>query len=264
MSGGQAVYSDPGAEFGAEPAAMAVEDALLGGRVRLVQPAQGYRAAIDPVLLAAATHGGHGVRVLDVGTGTGAAALCLAARDPGVRVVALEKHREIGAYASHNVELNGLQGRVLPVIGDLLRPPPMLAPGSFDRVMMNPPYLKADAATAPPGAWKAAANVEGEARLAEWIAFAAAMLKTRGILTLVHRADRIDEILALLHGRFGGVTLFPLWPKAGEAAKRVLLSAHRNAKGPAKLAAGLTLHAPDGRYTQEAEAVLRDGAALVL
>lgn len=243
---------------------MHTQDSLLGGRVRLVQPPEGYRAAIDPVLLAAATPAEAGERVLDVGAGTAAASLCLAARVPGVRVVGLEKHAEVAAFARHNIDLNGLQGRTWVVVGDLLRPPPMVAPASFDRVMMNPPYLKADAATMPPDPWKAVANVEGEATLAHWIAFAAAMLKGRGMLTLVHRADRVDEILALLHGRFGGIVLFPLWPKPGEAARRVLVAAQRGGKGPARMAAGLVLHEEDGRYTAAAERILRHGEALVL
>ena len=240
------------------------EDALLGGRVRLVQPRHGYRAAVDPVLLAAATDARTGDRVLDIGTGTGAAALCLAARVPGVRVTALEKEPEVAELARHNAALNGVPGRVMVYAGDLLRPPPILAPGSFDRVMMNPPYLRADAATAPPGAWKAAANVEGEARLADWIAFAAAMVRARGHLTLVHRADRVDEILALLHGRFGGTVLFPVWPKAGEDARRILVACQRGGRGPARLAPGLVLHEPDGSFTAQAEAVLRDALALRL
>jgi len=239
-------------------------DALLGGRVRLLQPPDGYRAAIDPVLLAAATDAAAGERVLDVGAGTAAASLCLAVRVPGVRIVGLEKNAEVAALANRSIELNGMQGLTWVVTGDLLRPPPALAPGSFDRVMMNPPYLRADAATAPPDPWKAAANVEGEATLAHWITFAAAMLKARGMLTLVHRADRVDEILALLHGRFGGTVLFPLWPKAGEAARRVLIAAQRGGKAPARLAAGLVLHEADGRYTAAAEAILRDGMPLAL
>lgn len=240
------------------------EDSLLGGRVRLVQPEAGYRAAVDPVLLAAFTHVEPGERVLDIGTGSGAAALCLAARVAGSRVIGLERQPEMAELASRNITLNRMQGRVLVVRGDLMRPPPAMGPASFDRVMMNPPYLKAGAASAPPNHMKAAANVEGDARLADWISFAAVMLKARGTLTLVHRADRMDEILALLHGRFGGIVTFPLWPRAGEPAKRVLVAAVRNAKAPAMLAPGLVLHGPDGRYTPAAEAVLRDAAPLTL
>lgn len=238
------------------------EDLLLGGRVRLQQPDNGYRAAIDPVLLAAFTAAAAAERVLDLGTGAGAAALCLAARLPMVRVLGLEREPAMAALARRNAERNGMGARVLVVEGDLLRPPPALGPASFDRVMMNPPYLRAEGAVAPPDPLKAAANVEGEAKLADWIAAAGRLLKSRGILTLVHRADRLDEILALLHRQFGGVVVFPVWPHAGEPARRVLIAAVRSGKAPAVLAPGLLLHEADGTYTPAAESVLRDAAAL--
>ncbi|MBK4718297.1 methyltransferase [Azospirillum sp. YIM DDC1] len=239
-------------------------DTLLDGRVRLHQPQAGYRAAIDPVLLAAFTAAEAGERVLDVGTGTGAAALCLAVRVPGAMVVGLEKRAEAAAFARRNAALNGVDGRVSVLEGDLLAPPPGLVPGTFDRVMMNPPYLRAGAASVPPDAWKAAANVEGEAGLTDWVRFAAAMLKPRGTLTMVHRADRVDEILAALHGaRFGSLTLVPLWPKAGEEARRLLLAARKGGRSPARFTAGLVLHGPDGAYSARAQRILRDMEPLI-
>lgn len=239
-------------------------DTLLNGRVRLRQPQAGYRAAIDPVLLAAVTAAGEGERVLDVGTGTGAAALCLAARVPGATVVGLEKRAEAADFARRNAALNGMDGRVTVLEGDLLAPPPDLLPGTFDRVMMNPPYLRAGAASPPPDPWKAAANVEGEAGLTDWVRFAAVLLKPRGTLTMVHRADRVDEILAALHGaRFGSLLLVPLWPKAGEEARRILLAAQKGGRSPARFAAGLVLHGPDGAYSAQAQRILRDMEPLI-
>ena len=237
-------------------------DFLLNGRVRLLQPAGGYRAAIDPVFLAAITAAADGERVLDIGTGTGAAALCLAVRVPGVAVVGLEQRADACAFARRNAALSGVAERVTVVEGDLLAPPDTLGSAGFDRVMMNPPYLKAGAASVPPDDWKAAANVEGAAQLADWVRFAGRMLKPRGTLTMVHRADRIEDVLHTLRGRFGSLVLVPLWPKPGVEAKRLLLVARKGGRAPARLTAGLTVHKAEGGYSPEAERVLRDAEAL--
>lgn len=239
-------------------------DSLLGGRVRLRQPSGGYRVAIDPVMLAAAVDGwGRGGRVLDLGCGSGAAALCLAARAPDAIMVGLERLPEAAALAAANVALNGWEARISVVEGCLLDPPPAVAHCMFDHLMMNPPYLAADKATPPSDPWRAAANVESAARLADWIGFAARALVRGGALTMVHRADRLDEIMAGLSGaRFGAVAVFPLWPKAGEAAKRVLVRAVAGSRAPMRLLAGLALHRDDGGYTAGARAILEEGAAL--
>lgn len=245
-------------------AAAVTEDRLLDGRVTLRQPASGFRAAIDPVLLAAAVPANDGDTVLDLGTGTGAAALCLAARVPGCRVVGLERSTEAFALATENVDLNGLADRLAMVLGDVLRPPPRLAPSSFDHVMANPPHLSAGKAAPSPDAGRAAAAVEGEAALGDWIKTGLMMLREGGSLTMIHRADRLDEILVLCRGRAGDAHVVPLWPKAdGRPAKRVILRCRKGNAAPLKLTPGVVLHEADGRYTAAAEAILRDGAALV-
>ncbi len=239
-------------------------DHLLGGRVRLAQPRRGYRVAIDAVLLAAAVAARPGERVLELGTGVGASALCLAARLPAVSVTGLERQPGLAALAVANVAANGVTGRVGVVTGDLRCPPPELRPGAFDWVMANPPYLRAGAHTPSPDPSRAAANGEGEAELADWIAAAARMVRPRGQIALIHRADRLDEAIALLHKEFGALVLFPLWPRAGCAAKRVVLTARLGAASPARLAPGLVLHGAGGGFTAGAEAVLRDGGGLEL
>lgn len=240
------------------------EDMLLGGRVRLRQPRRGYRAAIDPVLLAAAVPAGPADSVLDIGCGAGAAALCLAVRVEGCRVTGIEAQRDLVHLANDNVALNGLFGRVVAVQGDLLRPPPRLEPGSFAHVMANPPFLEGGTASAPPDAAKAAAHIEGEADLAAWVRFALMMVRPKGSVTFIHRADRMEQLLAQLSGRAGEILVFPLWAGPEKPAKRVIVRARKSVATPTRLTPGIVLHEADGRYTPAAEAVLRGGAALQL
>lgn len=241
------------------------EDALLDGRVRLLQPRQGYRVAIDAVILAAAIEAEEGETILDVGSGVGAASLCLAARVAGCRVVGIEVQRELAALASRNVQLNRLEGRVETIVADIARRmPPRLAPGTFHHVMTNPPHVAADEGTAPPDPSKAMANVESSADLAAWLNFCLIMLRSRGSLTMIHRADRLGEILALLNGKAGEIVVFPLWPTDGKEARRVLVRARKSVATPLRLAPGLVLHEAGGAYTVAAEEILRHAAPLYI
>ncbi|HXP98101.1 MAG TPA: methyltransferase [Telmatospirillum sp.] len=238
------------------------EDTLLDGRVRFRQPVDGYRAAIDPVFLAAAVPAKDGQSVLDIGSGVGAASLCLAARVGGVRVFGLEMQAAMVGLARENIAMNGMAGRVESMIGTLQSPPPRLAPGSFHHVMTNPPYQAVDDGRASPHPGKAMSNQEADVDLAAWMRFAVNMLQPKGSLVVVYRADRLDDLLAALHRKVGEIVILPLWPKADRPAKRILLRARKGVASPLTLLPGMVLHEADGRYTESAEAVLRQGAAL--
>ena len=248
----------------APPDSALTEDALLGGRIRLRQPANGARVAIDPIFLAAAVAAEPHQQVLDVGCGAGAATLCLAARVPQCRIIGLEVQRDLVRLAGDNAALNGMSARVAVMVGDLLQPPPRLSPGMFDHVMVNPPFIQEGKGTPPGHPAKTLATIEGGANLADWVRFALAMVRGKGTVTFVHRADRIDGLLAQLAGRAGEITIFPLWPAAGRAASRILVRARKQVLTPARLLSGLILHEADGRFTPAAEAVLRDAEGLEL
>jgi tRNA1(Val) A37 N6-methylase TrmN6 len=240
----------------------ASEDSLLGGRVRLRQPAAGYRVAVDPVLLAAAVPAGPESRVLDLGCGAGAAALCLLARAPEVEVTGWEVQEDLAALARESGRLNGHDERFQVVLADMAERSGV-RPGHYDEVMCNPPH-QPTAAPAAPDPSKARATHEGGTALADWIDAALFHARAKGGITLIHRADRLDDLLAAFRGRAGGIVVFPLWPGGGKPAKRVILRAVKGSKAPLRLAAGLTLHRADGTFTPEAKAVLRDGVALSL
>jgi tRNA1(Val) A37 N6-methylase TrmN6 len=249
-------------ETAAEPAF--TEDRLLGGRVRLRQPMHGYRVAIDPVFLAASVPAEPHQLVLDVGCGVGAAMLCLAARVPHVRVVGLEMQRDLVRLAGDNAILNAMEARVSVMIGDLLHPPPRLSPGAYDHVMANPPFHERGHATPAAMPGRAAATIEGDADLRAWVRFCLAMVRPKGSVTFIHRADRLDTLIGEIAGRGGEVVVYPLWPGQDRPASRILVRARKQVAAPARLAPGLVLHRPDGQPTDRADGVLREGRGLDL
>ena len=261
MSGPTAAGAPAGTAAGSE-----TEDRLLGGRVCLTQPATGFRTGIDAVFLAAAVPARAGDKVLDVGAGTGAAALCLASRLAEASVTGLDADRALVRLANINAEANGFSGRVEFFLGDLVHPPIRLAAASFDHVMANPPFRSAGSGRVPADAGRARATIEDGARLDHWLRFCLMMARPQGTVTLIYAADRLDDLLVSLSGRLGGLVVYPLWPGGGTSkpAKRVLVAGRRSSQAPLALMPGLVLHRPDGSYTPQADAVLRGGEAISL
>ena len=130
--------------------------------------------------------------------------------------------------------------------------------------MANPPYLEAGRGRRSPNALKDTAHIEGDADLQAWVEAAFRAVRPGGTVTFVHRPDRLAELAGLLSIGGGGMVVFPLWAKAGADATRVLVQSTKGSRGPARLAAGLVLHGPDGAYSTSAEAVLRQGQGLQL
>jgi len=237
------------------------EDRLLGGRILLAQPKSGYRVAIDPLLLAAAIAPRRGDRVLDAGCGTGAAALCLVSRTRHEGVVGIELNGQLAALARRNVSANGFDSAIA-IVEASFRDFAAEHPGGFDQVMTNPPFYATDTHTPSPSPTRAIAHGESTLDLKGWVAAATDTLKPGGKLTLIHRADRIGSLLAALEGRFGAAAIFPLWPRAGSDAGRIIVSAIKGRRTLPRLMAGLILHRQDGSYTDDAERILRDAAPL--
>lgn len=237
------------------------EDRLLGGRVVVRQPKAGYRTAIDPLLLAAAVPAVGGERVLDLGCGVGAAMLSLAIRVPGVFVTGLERQTDLVALATQNVAANGLEQRARVVQGDV-GTLEAIAAERFDHVMINPPFLAPGTGTPTPDPVKGLSTTEGEASLPLWIDAACRALVPCGWLTVIHRGDRIDTLCASLTPRFGSIHLFPLWPRAGLPAKRVIVRARKGVRTPASVLPGMVLHEPDGAFTVKARQVLEEAQGL--
>jgi len=234
------------------------DDAFLGGRLRLRQPAAGYRAGIDAVFLAAAVPARAGEHVLDLGLGPGAAALCLLWRVPGAAVTGLERDAAYAALARHNAAANGCADRLDVVEGDVGASRDL---GPFDHVMTNPPFIEDGQGSRARDPGRAAAH-SSDVPLAEWIAAAARALRPGGTLSIVFPARREGELLAALPP--GALRLLPLLPRPGRAPKRLIVQL-RTAR-PAGLVRlpGFVLHGDAPGFTKAAESILREGHALAL
>ncbi len=244
---------------------MLTADAMLGGRLTIAQPAQGFRSGSDAVWLAAAVAAGDGDTALDVGCGVGAATLCLAWRVKGVAVIGLEREADALALATGNARRNQLAGRVSFIHGDVRAPPAELGAGRFDCVFANPPYFLAGRHSPSPLPARAAARGESEAGgLRRWIDFMLVMARPGGALTLILRAERAEECLAALAGRAGDALVLPLRSQADRPPKRVLIAARKGAAGAVTQLPALVLHLADGRYAPDAEAVLRHGGSIAM
>lgn len=246
----------------ADDAAALTRDHYLGGRLVLAQPRAGYRAGVDAVFLAAACPARAGESVLELGCGAGAAILCLGTRVAGLRLVAVERQPEMADLARQNAAMAGLAVEVHTA--DLAELPAGVRRQSFDHVIANPPYF--DRSASLPSAHAAREAAMGEATpLSLWLAVAARRLAPGGRLTLIHRPERLGDILAGL-GDLGSVQIQPLIPRAGRDASLVLVRARKGGRAalrlhpPEVLHAG-TVHLRDGDdYRPEIGSVLREAA----
>lgn len=233
---------------------------FLGSRLSLVQQ-DAYRAAVDPILLAASLALKPGWHAAEFGCNAGAALLSAAVLNRGVRFTGVEQDAGAADLAEGNVAANRLDDQVSVVRGDALtwRPEAQL-----DAVFFNPPFFDDPAALRPPSEGRRKAWIN-EAGLAAWIAAGLRRLRENGRLTVIQRADRLGDILAALDGKAGSVAILPVHPRAHEPAKRVIVSAVKVSKAPLRVFPALVLHAEaGGAYMPEADAILRGEAQTAL
>ncbi|ODS00732.1 hypothetical protein AUC68_14235 [Methyloceanibacter methanicus] len=244
-------------------------DAFLGGRIEILQYRSGHRGGSDAVFLAAAVPAQAGDAVLAPGPGAGTAGLCLLARVPGVDVTGVEIDANQCALARRNAARNGFGERFRAIEADLTAPAKILSSAGlvregYDQVMANPPFYGEGSVRMAPDAARAHAHVMPAGELERWVRFLTTMAGPRATLTLIHRADHLGPLLEGLKDRFGALAIYPLFPKRGLPAIRVIVQGRKNSRAATRLLPGLVLHEEGGAYTAEAEAVLREGAAFRL
>lgn len=239
-----------------------IETTLLRGQLKLMQPRLGFHASTDTVFLAASVAlKPRALHVLDVGCGVGSAGLCVTLKNNNISLIGLDIQPDLIDIAHLNSHANGLADRCRFFAGDLTQEK-HTQDNAFDVVMANPPYQEAGTHTPSPRLNKALSHGEDGSgvTLAQWAKYAHRKLKQGGALVMIHRADRLDDIILALTQRrwFGSLEVFPLFSRAGDDAKRVILRARKERYAPLALKAGLVVHEKDGSYTTKAAQALDD------
>lgn len=240
----------------------AIENALLGGKVRLLQPKTGYRAGMDAALLAASVAAKPGESVLEAGCGAGGVLTQIAARRPDTVLIGVERDPGAADLARRNAALNGWGDRIRVLDGDVGKGFRPLGLSRADWAVSNPPFFDDEAALRPPSPAKRGAWIADDG-LAAWVRFLMDGVKDGGRIVIIHRADRLADLLALLGERCGSFSIRPVQPFAEEPAKRVLVHAIRGGRAPLRLLPALVLHDRSGaKHTPGAEAILTGAAGL--
>lgn len=241
------------------------EDRILDGRAILLQPKNGFRAAIDPILLAASVPADPGDQVLDVGSGSGAATIALLARVQGISVTGMDVQPGLVAMATRSASRNDFDALARFIHVDIARPNAAINAMMFDHVMSNPPFLPADGGQRPRDPARALATLESTADLKAWIEFMDARLRDRGTLSIIHRTDRVPEIIDALGDGYGDLKVMACVPvDDGRAVKRSIVQAVKGAPSSEITQGRLVLHSANGDYTEAAQAILRDGHKLTI
>jgi FkbM family methyltransferase len=237
------------------------KDYLLGKKVAIYQPNDGYRASVDAVFVASSVPFKKNAKILDVGAGTGAISLCLAKRFLDCEVCSLEIQERLADFIENSAKENGFENRVRVINCDISKLEKQIEPNSFDFVVTNPPYSSSEMMVSP-NLSKARAHNESSVDLEKWLKFCVKMLKPRGTFCMIHRADRLDEILHVLYKKVGAIEVIPMFSKKGRETKRVIVRARKGVKTPFKMSLGITIHEADGGYTKEANDILVNAKAM--
>jgi tRNA1(Val) A37 N6-methylase TrmN6 len=246
-------------------------DAFLGGRVEVLQPEGHHHAGLEAILIASSVPSDFAGTVVELGAGVGVAGMVIAARVPQTTVILVERDPTAIAAARESLARAAnasFAARLKIVEVDITAPESERVAAGLGRaladiVVMNPPFRDPKAGTQSPNAERRAAHVLDEGALEAWVRTAASVLKPSGRVAIIFRADGLEEVLATLAGRFGGISVLPIHPRAGLAAGRILVAAAKGSRAPLRILPGLVLHAETAHtYLSEAERILRHGASL--
>ncbi len=238
-----------------------VEIHILGHKVRLYQPLEGFRTSLDSVLLAAACPAIKFQKVLDIGCGVGGASFCLLYRQPEIKLTGIDIQEEYIHIACRNRTLNKHHIQPEFKVDSVIDFRMENSQDRFDHVICNPPFYDAGDHIPSPSTAIALArgHIDEALTLKDWIDCAYYNLKSKGSFTIIHQAEKLDVILRDMGKRFGATEIIPIYTKLGRPAKRVIIRSYKDRKSPLMLRQAVYLEDAGGQQTEHAHFLLREG-----
>jgi tRNA1(Val) A37 N6-methylase TrmN6 len=237
-------------------------DAILGGRIRVIQPRSGYRFSVDSILLARFVSMRPRDRVLELGAGTGVIALAIAALCQPREIVALEIQPDLVAMIRRNAELNRIDS-IRAIEADLRKlNDPRLARASFEVVLANPPYRSSKTGRTSPHPARLIARSEASATLEDFIAAAWRYARRGGRVAFVFAAARSAELISMLRmHRLEPKRIRFVHPYGHAPATTVLIETHKNGGIEVAIEPPLILFEAPGVYSRDAREILGEVAS---
>jgi tRNA1Val (adenine37-N6)-methyltransferase len=224
--------------------------------LKLIQKKDGFCFGVDAVLLANFADIKKGDRVIDLGTGTGIISVLLAGKTEAEKVTGLEIQPQVAEMAERSIKLNNLESRVNIVCGDIKNTVQHFGASSFDAVVTNPPYMNNGGGLVNPTDSLAIARHEIMCTLEDVIKASSKLLKPGGRFAMVHRPDRLVDIIFLM--RTCGIEpkfIRFVHPSPYKKANILLIKGTRGGKPQLKMMEPLYVYDEKGDFSKEIDEI---------
>lgn len=221
--------------------------------LKIIQNKDGFCFGIDSILLSDfASEIKKDSKVIDLGTGTGIIGILLCAKTELSKMIGVEIQKEVYDMAKRSIKLNNLQDKFEIINDNIKNLENIIETGTFDAVVTNPPYKKVGTGITNENEKKLVSRHEITANLEDFIKISAKLLKDKGSLYMVHRPDRLVDIIELLRKyKLEPKRIRFIQPSIEKEANLLLIKATKNAKPFLKMEKPLYVYKENGEYTDE-------------
>lgn len=228
-------------------------DDLEFKKLKIIQKKDGFCFGIDAVLLSDfAKNIKNKSNIIDLGTGTGILPILLSGKINAEEIVGVEIQEEIAEMAKRSVALNELENKIKIIHENIKNINEKFENGYFDCVVTNPPYKKLETGLTNENKIKYISRHEIEANLEDFISVSAKLLKNNGSIYMVHRPERLPEIISLLKKyKLEPKNLKMVQSNINKPPKLILIKAVKNAKPFLKIEKPIYIYDLNGEYTDE-------------